>query len=133
MYELTKKKTEVLRTAGYKVIEEWECKFNHKLALDVSLQDMVKDLTWVAPLNPKDALFGGRTGLSCCYHKTENGEIIDYVDYTSLYPWVNKYGTYPVGHPLIIKNPTDQNISNYFGIAQSTSLRQRTYFTQFCQ
>ena len=118
LYELTKKKTEVLRTAGYKVIEELECKFNHKLASDVSLQDMVKDLTWVAPLNPKDALFGGRTGLSCYYHKTENGEIIVYVDYTSLYPWVNKYGTYPVGHPLIIKNPADQNISNYFGIAQ---------------
>ena len=78
----------------------------------------MKDLTWVAPLNPRDALLGGRTGLSCCYHKTENGEIIDYVDYTSLYPWVNKYGTYPLGHPLIIKNPTDQNISNYFGIAQ---------------
>ena len=62
---------------------------------------MVKDLTWVAPLNPKDALFGGRTGLSCYYHKTENGEIIVYVDYTFLYPWVNKYGTYPVFHPVL--------------------------------
>ena len=86
MYQLTQKKTETLRKAGYTVKEEWECKFNHKLASDVSLQDIVKDLTWVAPLNPKHALFGGRTGLSCCYHKTVHGERIDCVDYTSIVP-----------------------------------------------
>ena len=45
MYELTKKKTEVLRAAGYKVIEEWECNFKRKLASDDNLQAMVKDLT----------------------------------------------------------------------------------------
>ena len=27
---------------------------------------------------------------------------IKYVDFTSLYPYVNKYGRYPVGHPTII-------------------------------
>ena len=84
MFELTKKKTDVLRKAGYSVKEEWECNFKRKLAVDPELQDMVKNLTWMAPLNPKKALFGGRTGLSCCYMKAENGEIIDYVDYTSL-------------------------------------------------
>ena len=107
MFELTQKKTQVLRAAGCKVVEEWECKFKHKLASDESLQNMVKDVKWEAPLNPKEALFGGRTGLSCCYTKVENGEVIDYVDYTSLYPWVNKYCVYPVGHPTIIKNPED--------------------------
>ena len=35
-----------------------------------------------------------------------------------MYPWVNKYATYPIGHPTIIKNLTDQNISNYFGVAK---------------
>ena len=101
MFELTKKKTDVLRKADYTVKEEWECNFKRKLAVDPELQDMVKTLTWMAPLNPKKALFGGRTGLSCCYMKAENGKILDYVSYTSLYPWVNKYGTYPLGHPLI--------------------------------
>ena len=64
--------------------EEWECNFKRKLAAGPELQDVVKNLTWVAPLNPKAALFWGRTGLSCCYHKTDNGQIIDHVDYTSL-------------------------------------------------
>lgn len=118
MYELTKKKTAMLRAAGYKVIEEWECNFKRKLASDVNLQAMVKDLSWVSPLNPKDALFGGRTGNSSCYHKTNKNENIDYVDSTSLYPTINKYGTYPMGHPTIMKNPSNQDISTYFSIAK---------------
>ena len=36
---------------------------------------------------------------------------------TSLYPTINKYGTYPIGHPTIVVNPENQNIHNYFGIA----------------
>ena len=128
MFELTKKKTDVLRKAGYSVKEEWECNFKRKLAVDPELQDMVKNLTWMAPLNPKKALFGGRTGLSCCYMKAENGEIIDYVDYTSLYPWVNKYGTYPLGHPLIMKNPVDQDIQSYFGVAKVDVLAPEKLF-----
>ena len=128
MLELTKKKTDVLRKAGYTVKVEWECNFKQKLAADPELQDMIKDLQWTAPLNPKEALFGGRTGLSCCYHKTVPDERIDYVDYTSLYPWVNKYGTYPIGHPTIMKNPSDQNIDNYFGIAKVDVLAPEKLF-----
>ena len=128
MLELTKKKTDVLRKAGYTVKVEWECNFKQKLAADPELQDMIKDLEWTAPLNPKEALFGGRTGLSCCYHKTVPDERIDYVDYTSLYPWVNKYGPYPIGHPTIMKNPSDQNIDNYFGIAKVDVLAPEKLF-----
>ena len=52
-----------------------------------------------------------------CYHAADVGEEIYYEDFTSLYPKVNKYGTYPVGHPTIVVNPENQNIYNYFGIA----------------
>lgn len=115
--ELTKKKTELLRAPGYTVIEEWECKFKHKLALGKKLQSLVEDMTWVSPLNPKDALFGGRTGLSC-YYRVKDDQIVDYIDFTSLHPSVNKYGTYPIGHPTILVNPSDQDIHSYFGVAK---------------
>ena len=118
MYELTQKKTEVLRKAGYTVKVEWECNFKRKLETDPELQDMIKDLEWTAPLNPKEALFGGRTGAATLYSKTTEDEEISYVDYTSLYPWVNKYETYPLGHPTIIVNPVNQNIGDYFGVAK---------------
>ena len=45
------------------------------------------------------------------------GEEIRYCDITSLYPYVNKNGCYPVGHPQIITQPVDQSIHSYFGIA----------------
>lgn len=41
-----------------------------------------------------------------------------YQDFTSLYPAINKYGTYPIGHPQIIVNPQNKNIKDYFGIAK---------------
>lgn len=118
MFDLTQKKIEVIRKAGYPVIAEWECNFRRKIAREPQLQEQVNGMDWSPPINPKDALFGGRTGLSCCYYKTVEGERVDYNDYTSEYPWVNKYGTYPIGHPTIMKNPNDQDIHQYFGIAK---------------
>ena len=57
-----------------------------------------------------------------CHYHAGKGEEILYEDFTSLYPSINKYGTYPIGHPQIIVNPTDQNIASYFGIAKVDAL-----------
>lgn len=72
------------------------------------------------PLEPRDAFFGGRTNAATLYHKADQsiGEQIKYVDVTSLYPWVNKNGEYPIGHPEVITRPSDQNIRHYFGVAK---------------
>jgi len=54
------------------------------------------------------AFFGRRTNATKLYHKIKRNskgkptEKISYVDVCSLYPYVNKYGKYPVGHPKII-------------------------------
>ena len=128
LYETTKKKTELLKNAGYRVVEAWECDFKKTLAKDPELKDMVNGLEWTGPLKPQDALFGGRTGLSKCHHKSAPGERIDYIDYTSLYPWVNKYGTYPLGHPTILKNPENQTIQEYFGVAKVDVLAPEKLF-----
>ena len=37
---------------------------------------------------------------------------------SDLYPWANKEGEYPVGHPQVIVNPDDQDIHHYFGMAK---------------
>ena len=105
---------------GHTVVEMWECDWDRKVRDDAVLEEFVSQLEIVEPLNPRDAFFGGRTNTATLYHKADEsiGEQIKYVDVTSLYPWVNKYGEYPVGHPEIVTNPEDQNIQNYFGFAK---------------
>ena len=46
----------------------------------------------------------------------EAPHIIRYVDVTSEYPYVNKYGTYPIGHPEIFLEPDDKDPASYYGI-----------------
>ena len=117
IYQATLLKTKRLREAGYNVIEKWECVFEREKK--TTLKDIVNGMTWCDPLQPRDAFYGGRTGLTACYYyETKDEEEIKYVDVTSLYPYINKYGTYPVGHPTILVNPRDQNIDHYFGIAK---------------
>ena len=79
-------------------------------------------LAIVTPLNPCDAFCGGRTNAVKLYHHAEEGEEIDYYDYTFLYPYVNKNDEYPLKHPEIIFQPGHTDISRYFGIAQCTAL-----------
>ena len=118
MYQCTQRKTDLLRGAGYKVIDIWECNFKKELKQNKPLLDLVKNMSWIESLDPRNAFYGGRTGMAKCFHKAEEGEQILYEDFTSLYPTINKYGTYPIGHPQILVNPPDQDIHSYFGIAK---------------
>ncbi|XP_054257051.1 uncharacterized protein LOC128982036 [Macrosteles quadrilineatus] len=97
-YERTKSKIAKL---GDNVVQMWECEFR-KLKKTENLKHLEKlPILNNLPLNPRQAFFGGRTGNAKTYHKCAEGETIEYVDVCSLYPWVCKYGKYPVGHPTI--------------------------------
>ena len=74
---------------------------------DPELQTFLESFELVPPLEPRDAFFGGCTGATTLYAKAAEGEEISYVDFTSLYPSINKYGTYPVRFPEIYLNPAD--------------------------
>ena len=128
VYLATYLKTAILRDAGYTVIEKWGCEFAEQKKTDPELQTFLEKFEMVPPIEPRDAFFGGRTGATTLYAKTSEGEDISYQDFTSLYPWVNKYGTYPVRFPEIIYNPADQNIFHYFGIAQVDILAPELLF-----
>jgi len=55
----------------------------------------------IAPLDPRDAFFGGRTGNIVTRYEITGTEKIRYVDVCSLYPYVLKTGAFPIGHPDI--------------------------------
>ena len=85
--------------------------------------------TWtdiVDPLNPRDAFYGGRVNATKLLVKTESITAkIKYVDFTSLYPDINKNGVYPVGHPTIFTENIDPDVSSYFGLIQCDVLAPR--------
>lgn len=56
-----------------------------------------------------------RTNAFKLYHDCLPDEEISYLDFISLYPSVQKYGIYPIGHPEI-KTSNFKTIDNYFGI-----------------
>ena len=116
--ENTRRTTNTLRRSGYQVVEIWGCEWANMKKEDAEITEFVQTLEFVERLKPRDAFFGGRTNAAKLYHKCKPGQKIIYVDFTSLYPTINKYGCYPTGHPEIIVNPEDQNIESYFGIAK---------------
>ncbi|KAK5638387.1 hypothetical protein RI129_012682 [Pyrocoelia pectoralis] len=79
------------------------CPFTESVTLPNEMLNYTEShpLTLYLPLNPRDAFYGGRTGNAKSFYKTKEGEKIKYVDFTSLYPYVNKYGKYPLGHPTV--------------------------------
>ena len=50
------------------------------------------------------------------------------MEFTSLYPHINRSKTVPTGHPEIITENFDQNVSNYFGLIKCTVLPLRALF-----
>ncbi|KAK9674903.1 hypothetical protein QE152_g40773 [Popillia japonica] len=55
-------KSERLRAAGYEVIEKWECQFRNEMMTD-KINDYTEnhEILRNAPLNPRDAFYGGTT------------------------------------------------------------------------
>lgn len=102
-YESTVSRKEQLRKLGYEVLEMWECQFKKELQENQDLTNLTKNhpLLCYEKLNPRDAFYGGRTGNAKTYYKCKTGEKIKYIDVNSLYPYICKYGKFPVKHPKV--------------------------------
>ena len=119
VYRATESRDQRLRHAGYHLVTIWEHEWTQQKQDDEGLGATIRSYRLQEPLNPRDAFFGGRTNAVRMFVE---GEPLHYYDFTSLYPWVNKYCEYPIGHPDIKYNPDDQDLSNYFGLAKCTIL-----------
>ena len=124
VYRSTQAKMKFLRDRNFVIQEIWECAWTRAKTNDPDLQAFVASLDFQEPLNPRQVFFGGRTNAVKLYHRAdiEQGEEMRYYDYTSLYPWVNKNGRYPLGHPEILYEPGTTDLANYFGLAKCTVL-----------
>ena len=120
-----------LKNEGYNVHYIWECEWNKMKKNDVEVRDHLEmidpyltDLR--APINPREALFGGRTETICLFKECDlTKECIKADDFTSLYPTVMKQEKFPIGHPVIIRGVPDDfdySLDKYFGIMRCRML-----------
>lgn len=123
IYSAHCKRIEYLKSQLSSLVEIWECEYA-KIA-DPLLTYVCK--TTQEPLIPRHALFGGRTNALRLHYKVQENEEIHYVDFTSLYPYVQKYCQYPIGHPEIIVD-NFEDVSKYFGIIKCRILPPRQLY-----
>ncbi|XP_070556488.1 uncharacterized protein [Ptychodera flava] len=128
LYQCTLDKMRFLRTNGFNVIEMWECDFKRDIHENQDLQEFIKSLDLQEPLYPRDAFYGGRTNATRLYHECEGNEEIHYVDFTSLYPYVNKYCKYPIKHPEVRTKNIILPVQWYFGVARCRVLPPRQLY-----
>ena len=111
LYSRTKNFTFKLETAEYTVIEKWECDFlDEKNFCKAEYERMRRKFFPFTPLEPRDALYGGRTSPAYLFKKVKENENIFYIDFTSLYPFVQKANKFLTGHPKIYINDEGSNI-----------------------
>ena len=99
------------KKAGYNHVSTYEC----QLAKNKDFQKFAKNFTQevVELLNPRDTFYGGRTNATKLLYNFKDNECGRYVDFCSLYPTVQCYQKYPIGHPTKIFNPEKYGKSWY--------------------
>ena len=106
LYQATLSKRMALLRARYTVLEMWECEWDRLVDNEPAVSQFLDSFDLVAPLEPREAFFGGRTGAVALHAVAGEEEEIRYVDITSLYPWVNKNCPYPIGRRSSRSLPT---------------------------
>lgn len=136
-YECTILTAHKIRWLGYHLIEIWECVFDARLTNSRDDQIYLENHAMLKHdiLNPRDAFFGGRTENYVTLYDIKDSEKIKYFDVTSLYPWVNKTGKYPLGHPKIYVGDecrtligNDNNLDCVEGLVKCTVLPPRDLY-----
>lgn len=93
IYESTIARSKKIMSFGFNLVQIWEHEFDEMLKSNFEMSQYLGTVDYLQfePLNPRDAFFGGRTGVCKLYHEVQNDEKILYYDVTSLYPFINKY------------------------------------------
>ena len=121
LYALTQKKKAYVESQGMKYVCISEHEFREIRQTNPELRQFLQSSDVTDRLDPRDSFFGGRTNASQLYNKAKETEQIKYVDFTSLYPFVNKTSECPVGHPEVITSDF-QDLDQYFGIAKGPNI-----------
>ena len=107
----TIEKCDTIKNAGYNHVSTYECHVAKNKDFQKSAKNFTQEI--VEPLNPRDAFYGRRTNATKQLYNFKESECGRYVDFWSLYPTVQYYQIYPIGHPTKIFNPEKHDVSWY--------------------
>ena len=127
LYQETLDKQRFLESKGYRYVYMWEKDYDKELNSNEEMREYISSLETVPPIAPRDAFFGGRTEAFNLYAQADGETKIKYFDVTSLYPFINKTGKIPLGHPEIITEHFS-SIDNYEGLIKCKVLPPRNLF-----
>lgn len=105
VYEHTMRQLSDFEQANYATEHIWECEFDKLLAQDKMLSSIYKSIDIQPCMTKSSALYGGRTETFTTYYHTQGAEQIKYVDINSMYGFVMKKCTFPLGHPTVYRDP----------------------------
>ncbi|MCP4347316.1 MAG: hypothetical protein GY795_17560, partial [Desulfobacterales bacterium] len=109
----------------------WGCELDEQRAKDPDMDFYFASKKVLYPMDPRMALFGGRTNAIKLLHEFRDGEKGHYADFCSLYPTTLMYDEFPIGHPTIITErfqPITVDAKPYKGIIFCTVLPPRKLF-----
>ncbi|CAL2052287.1 unnamed protein product [Caenorhabditis brenneri] len=103
LYERTMEREEDIKDAGFNLHTIWECEIHEKMLKNRRMAKFFRLCKYTRRLQPRDALFGGRTQVFRSILKRNKKIDLEYWDFTSMYPYLNAGGTeYPRGNPTVI-------------------------------
>jgi hypothetical protein len=123
LYEQTIERSQQIKKAGYNLIEMWEYNWTKSKEYKEEMKRIKSKYKEIEELNPRNAFFGGRTKLKV------KGKKMKYIDTSicSLYPTVQCYDDYPVGHPTKIFKPPTYN-SKWYGLIKCAILPPKSLY-----
>ncbi|KAL4101040.1 hypothetical protein QTP88_021061 [Uroleucon formosanum] len=119
LYQKTIERNTVIKNAGYNLVEQWACDWINSITYKNMKKANIAD-----PINPRDAFFRGRTNATKLSVKDTK---MRYIVVCSLYPTVNYYDYYPVGHPEKIFEPKVFD-KKWFGLIKCKILPPRNLY-----
>lgn len=126
------------KNRGFNVEVMWECEWK-RLKEEAETATLLKEIYEyvpdASPIDPQEALYGGRTGACSIYFPSPRENIeehgVEVLDFNSLYPSINAEDEYPVGHPMVTMGSTDRfnpGRDYYFGLIKCVMLPPKDLF-----
>lgn len=124
-YEKTLQHFILSTTRLYNVVKIWQCEFQCEfqklLETDKEARAFLNTKEYAEHLCPQDAFKKRQTKTMKFFHEINERESIGYYDINSLYPYIHKFGTFPIGHPVIITHFENTQIDVFEGLIKCIS------------